>query len=526
MMEKRSKQLRLQMAHAVLWCIGFLLFAFPATAASPGSGIGINLNGIADWHPNLPFANVFKQARPWHPVPQDSKLDLDEKGWIKSLKPGQKAGSYVMSSGNYPEGDYLFTYDGRGKVELGGDPMKVVGRNENGTLFHITPKKFVAVDIIETDPKDPVRNVRLYLPSVAKKKGGFPTFNPEYVQYLRGFNVIRFMSLASTNNSKIKEWQDRVLPSDAPNGYERGVAYESMVELTNSLDADPWFTIPHLATDNFVKHFAQFLKENVKKDKKIYIEYSNEVWNSMFSQNNYAIRMETKASQGADEKSEAGIIEKIQNRLFAKSEPKEKINGDRFYARRSIEIFKIFENVFGGAGRLVRVISGHAPNRYRARKLLEYPGLADHADAYAIAPYIGHDTRRSTIEAGPDAILDQLENELVGYQQMVRANQAMAEHFGLKLIAYEAGQHLTGVDSKNVPICAAPNRSPRMKNIYQRYLNIWAEETGNSLMVLFADMDRASHSGCWGLSESYQDKDPPKLEAVKEFMRANGQLGK
>ena len=63
---------------------------------------------------------------------------------------------------------------------------------------------------------------------------------------------------------------------------------EVMVALANQLSADPWFCIPHMADDDYVARFAAIARDNVDPGLKIHVEYSNEVWNSGFSQATYA----------------------------------------------------------------------------------------------------------------------------------------------------------------------------------------------------------------------------------------------
>jgi hypothetical protein len=55
-----------------------------------------------------------------------------------------------------------------------------------------------------------------------------------------------------------------------------------MVILSNYLSANSWFCIPIEASDDYVRKFAGYLKNNLRADLKIYVELSNEVWNSLF----------------------------------------------------------------------------------------------------------------------------------------------------------------------------------------------------------------------------------------------------
>jgi hypothetical protein len=61
-----------------------------------------------------------------------------------------------------------------------------------------------------------------------------------------------------------------------------------MVQLCNYLKINPWFCIPHLADDDYVRQFALLVKNSLDPALKVYIEYSNEVWNNVFEQHHYA----------------------------------------------------------------------------------------------------------------------------------------------------------------------------------------------------------------------------------------------
>src|SRR2546430_16998225 len=62
--------------------------------------IGTNLPRIDDWGTEFPFTDVFKASRDWFSGEQSPTrwvwadqraLDLDARGWVRSLQPGQVA---------------------------------------------------------------------------------------------------------------------------------------------------------------------------------------------------------------------------------------------------------------------------------------------------------------------------------------------------------------------------------------------------------------------------------------------------
>ena len=57
-----------------------------------------------------------------------------------------------------------------------------------------------------------------------------------------------------------------------------------MIDLGNELEKDIWLNIPHLADDAFVRAMAEAVRDSLDPALKVYVEFSNEVWNSQFSQ--------------------------------------------------------------------------------------------------------------------------------------------------------------------------------------------------------------------------------------------------
>src|SRR5581483_8613189 len=127
----------------------------------------------------------------------------------------------------------------------------------------------------------------------------------------------------------------------------------------------PWFCMPHRADDDFVRRFARLVHERLDPGLKVYVEYSNEVWNYQFGQTRYAQEQGTALKLGNPENL-------------------------RYYSQRSVEIFKIWESVFGRTKRLVRVLAAQAVNPWSSEQVLKWHDAYQHADALAIAPYFGN----------------------------------------------------------------------------------------------------------------------------------------
>lgn len=200
-----------------------------------------------------------------------------------------------------------------------------------------------------------------------------------------------------------------------------------------------------------------------------------------------------------------------------------------FYAKRAKEIFQIWEDVFGGTDRLVRVLAAQSTNPWTSEKILGFDKAYKNADVLAIAPYFGGDlgnpeTENEVAKMSLKGILDQCRIDMAIRHKEAAEQAAVAEKHRLDLIAYEGGQHLvgTGGAENNKELTAlfiAANRDPRMKELYQEDLRGW-KKAGGGLFAAFTSMGRYGKWGSWGILEN-RDQDParaPKYQAIIEFM--------
>ena len=502
------------MALAVMSCAPVALSGADANPAH--SSLGINLSGIVDWNTEHPFVDVFRLSRPWisqkqgQPWGKGPALDLDEHGWVKQLGPDCFAETPILTGGHAPAGEYVCLYDGEGQVEFGSN-NKVVSRSPGRIVVNIDGRKGgTFLSIRDTHPDHPVRNIRLLIPGSEKSYTTAP-FSSVFLDRWRGFNTFRFMDWMDTNGSKQRDWSDRPRIDDAT-WSEKGVPIEVMVDLCNRLKINPWFCLPHLASDDYVRQFAALVKQSLDPSLKVHIEYSNEVWNGIFAQHRYAEQQAKQLGLGPKERPWEGAA--------------------KFYARRSVEIFRIWEEVFGSHQRLVRVISWQAAggSYWTDNILLAEPGIAKSCDALAIAPYISFMPSPDSKSLKSDEIskwsvnqlLDRVETnalpECIGW---MRTQKAVADKYGLKLVCYEAGQHLVGVgggenNADLTKLLIAANHNSRMGGIYTKYLDAW-HNLGGDLMCIFSSVGTSSKWGSWGLLEGADETSSPKFDAVTQW---------
>jgi hypothetical protein len=316
------------------------------------------------------------------------------------------------------------------------------------------------------------------------------------------------MSWQRINDSTESRWADRAKPDDARFD-AKGVAVEVMVDLANQLDMAPWFCMPHLADDTYVTEFAKIVKARLAPHLKIYIEHSNELWNFIFRQTRH-LRDEAQAARI----SQAAAI-----------------------ARRSVKMFRQWQEVFGGRERLVRVLPSQAANPDLSDQILRHDEAYKQADVLAIAPYIPGDVQpqgsgmtATQVERWTvDMLLDYLEEKALPIATAaMKGQKAVADKYGLKLVAYEGGQHLVGVlgveNNETVTrLLHAANAHPRMGKLYDRYYEAW-EQAGGDLHCHFHSVGTWSKWGSWGLlRHAYEDpKQSPKFMSTMRWARKMG----
>lgn len=503
--------------------------------------LGTNLDGFQDYSMEWPLIDAFKRSRAWisgvkeGPWEDKRPLSLDADGWVKRLESDQVARTVMFWADKsvHPVGDYTVTFDGDGDLDFWNTAEKVSSGPGRMVVRVKDAPDGIAMFLTRTNPDNPLRNIRLLLPGSAcasdharschsdAECGGARceplasarwSYHPDFLSGLRPYGVIRFMNWMGTNGSTERTWSDRPKPTDA-RWTIHGVPVEVLVELSNELGADPWFCLPLGADDDYFKNFAAYVKEH-SKSKRIYIELSNEIWNSGFQQ----------ASSAEEQGKAQGLSrDRFEARL-------------RWYSKRAVRMFGIFEGVFGGKDRLVRVLGSQAVNPWVSETVLSYEDASEHTDALAIAPYFGGElgTSDSPVRVS-ELSIDGLMKELAG-GAVERAAKAMKEQarvarkFEVKLVAYEGGQHLVGVgppmeDPRLNLLFDAANRDPRMKATYLGYLSEW-RRAGGDVFVHFSAFGGYSRWGRWGAVERVGQPraQAPKLDALLTFAEAGGNL--
>ncbi|MFM2207590.1 MAG: hypothetical protein RL213_1565 [Bacteroidota bacterium] len=476
--------------------------------------VGTNLNGLAYYVPQIIFKDAYKQSGTWltrnatpgGPWDTQVTIPLRADGYPAQVpfgSPAQHVHNLVFlgAGGHYPAGTYTLLSEGTGTIQLEWDSGNRTFASPCNDTFSVTPSdQGIHLIITASDINDPVHKIRMVMPGFINDFETDP-FHPSFLNFLDSGNVftgIRFMDLMRTNASPVSDWSQRTGKDDLTQSSPNGIHYEYMTDLCNRTDKDMWICIPHQANDSFIYKFARLLHDSLEPSRKIFVEYSNEAWNSIFAQSQYC------TSMGAQ--------------LNYSGPPWEQ--GWKYYARRTADCHRIFGSVFGpDTVRLVKVVASQAVNSWLGNQIMNYyedplynpTGVT--ADALAIAPYIGWQIADSIGNAGGigTVTVPQILSALhAGVNSQTAPNTAayktVADNHQVDLIAYEGGQHLVSFDPvfSNDTVLTdkliAANRDPLMQDIYCDMLDAWFGNGGGAFFN-YSSIVRPTKYGSWGILE-------------------------
>lgn len=527
----------------------------PQNEAFPKLPIGMNLSGIADWEPGFPFRNLFLGARPWisknqslagpHNTNVQAAFQYDEDGYplqVPTAVPGQAEPqilfTYVPNS--RPPGNYVLLYDGEGEIGgLFGAGRILSQKKGRVKLWMEQDGKEHAIVIKRSKLGNHVRNIRLVAEADESVDLLASPFLPEFLDFCRPFHCLRFMDWGATNNSIEEEWASRKRPTfytqvggkgdpdarygPAPTAFQRmysgGVAIETMIQLCNELKIDPWFCIPHRATDDYIAQYAKLVKERLDPSLKVYVEYSNEIWNWSFAQAGWMLESPL---AGALVEAIGGSPWKDVAKTDGKDHP-ERI-GALF--RRT---FAIWEREWSGADskRLVRVCAVQAAWVDASRRTVKWCVDNGGTDVVSPAAYFGPDTETYDIWAavGANLTADQVIADVRKGRDLAREGNSAAEivgfakSLGLGYVAYEGGQHIQPKGQAELPYNPALATAQYHPAMYDAYVDLMRlqRDMGCTLLCHFSSVGRqGTRWGSWGAKASYAEPDvkSPKMRAL------------
>lgn len=306
--------------------------------------VGSNVDSFTDWAGEIPLIDVFKTSRPWIPK-SDLKFDtgeaeaiqIDGAGWVTSLPdPNDRSIEFTsvvtvlfskLEQG-YPEGEFTVLYKGEGTIKYSGDATLVSSEPGKDIVYFSpdSPVKGAIIEITETDPNGTgnyIRDIQVLLPGYTAEDAETLIFNPAFIDSIDEYSVLRLLNWLQINydgnwetNAAIRTrssqtivnpldqtdynprwlqidwdipvlWRDRPKMTDARYSTEKGVPLELIAALAKATNSDLWLNIPHHVDNYYAWKSATLMLDELGSTTQIYLEYSNEIWNSGFGQGNY-----------------------------------------------------------------------------------------------------------------------------------------------------------------------------------------------------------------------------------------------
>ncbi len=334
------------------------------------------------------------------------------------------------------------------------------------------------------------------------------------------FSTIRYMDLLGTNGSPVSAWSQATSASMDTQAQPTGISFDLLSKIVRQTGTNAWINVPHLATDDYVAQMAAFLRDSLPIKRTIYVEYSNEVWNTAFSQGQYA---------------------------QAQANASNLTNYHKFYASRSLQIFNIFTSTFGGNSRLKFVIAYQAVSQWVANQILtftttingssvtlsNYPNLVLAAAPYYDCNNIGNNVNTAVVATQtPAQVIQTCNTSFASLDTILQVGVSVSAAYGnLPMATYEAGTSISeyatifsgGETAAATTTFIAANRDPGMYDVYKTLLSSYKQNnlTATAPLMLFSSIGLPSKYGSWGLLD-YLDQieetpTHPKFQAVLDF---------
>jgi hypothetical protein len=304
------------------------------------------------------------------------------------------------------------------------------------------------------------------------------------------------MDTLQTNDNPVTSWAQRTQPITPQQSALSGLAWEYVIQLANTSGKDIWVNIPEgvdladTTSNNYVTQLAHLMKANLKSGIHVYLEYSNELWNSGFPQ--YQANLNAAISEvhsGADP-----------------SLNYDKSDDENYWAYRRtmhqvIRISQLFKNVYGSAAINTTI---------RPLFLSQYvqPWLAENALAYVKAnfgapsefiygiggaPYFGGpaSTSFSNVSSAMAALTSSMRTIETGFPAQTYdggitytavSYKGIADYYGIKSLSYEGGPALTNATSAVVNENVESNAA--LTPMIEGYLADWFG-CGNDLFMYY-----------------------------------------
>ncbi len=457
------------------------MFVLSAKSPNKPAQMGMNLADHTYYSTELAFQNLALMLQPtWTPVLNGnwntgSAITYTADGYPNNVGSGLVAANVLQLNNSLPNGTALtITWSGPATG------VTVDGATNGNNTASYTRTSAVNTNLLIRINANGVTNL------VIRKTSETITgkFRQAFLDRCKRYSCIRFMNWGQTNSPTAVTWAGRKTESHLSQGdLTKGVAFEHMIDLCNETGCAGWFCIHHTADDTYVSSLASLIGSRRTGNWPIYVEYSNEIWNDIFTAKAYL----------------------------------NSISGGNWFPQQITRTQQI-GLLMRASVPITLVLGMHSTNvNFGQWYLVEQPSPynLDGIDAIAIAPYFGNEAHMeptlstiTSMQAAIDACDDHLD---VGITEQMQGWKMICDARRKRLIGYEGGPHLQMFANTTVTgYFASANRNTQMYDLTLKYLRLWKTLTGGDLLCYFNSIyydtiydfntssNKDNESGTWG----------------------------
>lgn len=467
-----------------------------AAAVSP-SAFGIadpvlscNIGG-ATYFSTQQFLNIVKTARQPHKAGNNGKTGinttylianghLDANEYPASLPDGVTELRILWQFADPADTEYTVRWAGTGSLSFSGDAKNVSldtgaktgtfqRKGEGGFLYCDMVPPITSLEIVKTE------HLALY--------DAGEIYVPENIELLRDMRDTRFLDASGVNGSNAVDWVNRRTPDWISfNGANTkdpfptnnwGLPIEYQVELCNRLGADGWFFFPRFASSDYVANLVAYVRDNLNEGLVPTFEYGNEPWNNTLNGGVFFQYLRDTVPTALGWDVSAYLVNSAGKHRITRSS----------YVYRLCQIMPVVDATMAGSRPYHKAINTQAANggvfnEFVQAEVWNVNNPTERAalwgqpnaivDTIAIGPYYGGasfiSSRLPALEAALNAgifneyLFDALmtpgnNNSFPAVRGFFVSHRAHADNYGMRLTAYEGGQHMlhSGNKAETVP---------------------------------------------------------------------------
>jgi hypothetical protein len=399
---------------------------------------------------------------------------------------------------------------------------------------------FVDTKLTSTSPVNSgIRNFKLIRPGYAANTS--KVFTDAYIAALKSanFSTLRFMGISEINgnitgeafapdNVNLQTWTKRIKTSYASQsriaalGNLDALSYEYQIQLCNLVNKDLWLNIPIAVDADYITQLATLVKNNLNSNLNVYVEHSNEVWNTRSEFKQYLWNKNT-----AEKEVSAGANYDY-DKISTTNQYYRDFWAGRRHAKRTRDIVLAFASVFGQGSintRVRGVLAGHSADAAAGQfgNMLKYlkENYGDPKNyMYTIAGGAYYNEPGKDVSS-VDEILTDMEADIVAKKTNRVKYITLAKDYGLigGYSAYEGGPHWKNQNTVNIANRIRAIRDPRQADLLKKNLTEYFWDLGGNLAMHFGLANSYDRFGPFGLTDDVTRPDRNYLfSAARELV--------